>query len=30
LLAAGGYYAQMWRLQQEERKVAREPDLAAV
>jgi len=30
LLASNGYYAQMWRLQQEEKKVAAEPDLAAV
>jgi ATP-binding cassette subfamily B protein len=28
LLAAAGYYAQMWRLQQEERKVGIEPGLA--
>jgi ATP-binding cassette, subfamily B, heavy metal transporter len=28
LLAAGGYYAQMWRLQQEERKSGKEPGLA--
>ena len=27
LLSAGGYYAQMWRLQQEERKSAKEPEV---